>query len=42
MLDTGWEKLNWMDDITCTLGTRQLDNGEDRIELGQTRQLTGQ
>ena len=32
VLDTRWEQINWLDDITYTYSTRQLDNGEDRLE----------
>ena len=42
VLDTRWEKINWMDDITIAPSTRQLDNGEDSQTRGQTRQLTRQ
>ena len=43
VLDTRWEKINWMDDITSHApSTRQLDNGEDSQTRGQARQLTRQ
>ena len=41
MLDTRWEQINWLDDIKHAPSTRQLDNGEDRLE-GKQEQLTEQ
>ena len=32
VLDTRWEQINWLDDITYTKLTRQVDNGEGRLE----------
>ena len=31
VLDTRWEQINWLDDIT-TPSTREVDSGEDRLE----------
>ena len=32
VLDTRWEQINWLDDITYTKLTSQVDNGEGRLE----------
>ena len=41
VLDTRWEQINRLDDIKHAPSTRQLDNGEDRLE-GRQEQLTEQ
>ena len=41
VLDTRWEQINWLDDITYTPSTKQVDNGEGRLEGKQDSWLPG-
>ena len=41
VLDTRWEQINWLDDITYTPSTKQVDNVEGRLEGKQDSWLPG-